>query len=78
MAYRRRNTARRGGARRTYSRRVSGNGYSRRRYSSGSGVRRTRRGFGSREVRIVVEQRAATPVMPIGTTDAGPPPRARF
>lgn len=78
MAYRR--SYRRGSSRsgRSYGRRVSGNGNSRRRATARSARSRTRRGYGAREVRIVVEQRAATPVMPVGVTDAGPPPRARF
>ena len=80
MAYRRRSGN--GGYRRGRSnaRRVSSYGAARRRSGSRSGARRPRsaRRYSGREVRIVVEQRAATQVMPIGVTDAGPPPRARF
>lgn len=80
MAYRR-SAARRGSysSRRRPARRVSSYSARRGRTRSGTGYRRSgSRARSGREIRIVVEQRNAAPVMPVGVTDAGPTPRARF
>lgn len=74
----RRSYSRRSTGRRTGYRRVQRNSYGRRRSGSRASSASRARRYSGREVRIVVEQRAATPVMPVGVTDAGPPPRARF
>jgi len=79
MAYRRSaSRSRRGYARRAPARRVSSYSARRGRSSGRASYGRSRRRSTGREIRIVVEQRNAAPVMPVGVTDAGPPPRARF